>query len=384
MSPIRILDLTRVLAGPWATQHLSDQGFEVVKVEPPGGDETRRFGPVVDGDSSYFLAANRDKRSIVLDLKTEAGRRVLDALLAHADVVVENFRPGVGARLGLDPEALHARHPRLVSVGIHAFGTGTPGWSERPGYDLLLQHMGGATVMTGFPGQPPTKHPVSNADLVTALYAVQAILQGLLHRERTGEGQHIVVNMLQAQAAHLAYQASRLAVTGTRDTPRGNSHAGIVPYDVLSCADGWLVVACANDPTWQRLRVALDLPDRPAWRTNAGRVEHREAVMEAVQSVLSGLTVSEADQRLAAARVPAGPVLAPEETLAHPAVRTMALDHPTFGTVRLPGPVLQTATTRSSHGPPPGLGAHRDEILHEVGLGAEVERLAAEGAFGGS
>jgi crotonobetainyl-CoA:carnitine CoA-transferase CaiB-like acyl-CoA transferase len=382
MDGVRVLDLTRVLAGPWAVQHLSDQGAEVIKVEPPEGDETRRFGPLHDGESTYFLAANRDKRSIVLDLKAAAARPVLDALLDWADVVVENFRPGVAERLGLGWERLAARWPRLVYVAIHAFGDATPGWSERPGYDLLLQHMGGITALTGWPGDPPTKSATSIADLVSGLYATQAVLLGLLHRERTGAGQKIVVNMLQAQASALVYHASRCAVTGAIDVQRGNSHAGIVPYDVYRCEDGWLVVACANDALWARLRAALDLPDDPRWRTNVARVTHRAEVDAAVQRALAGRTVADADAALAAAGVPAGPVLRPDEVLAHPAVRTAPVDHPTFGRIHLPGPVLATATTRTHHAAPPALGADTDAVLRDLGLLDRRDALAAAGAFG--
>jgi len=383
MQGLRILDISRVLAGPWAVQHLADQGAHVIKVEPPGGDETRHFGPLVDGESTYFLAANRNKHAITLDLKTDAGREVLERLVPTVDVFIENFRPGVLARLGFPRERLRALNPRLVSVSISAFGDDTPGWSERPGYDLLLQHMGGQTAMTGFPESPPLKHPTSIADQVAGLYAVQAILTGLLQRERTGQGQHITVNMLQAQAAGLAYHASRYAVSGQVGQQRGNSHAGIVPYDVFRCSDGWFVIACANDPTWHRLRGLLDLDDVPAWRTNTQRVSHRDDVTRAIQAVLDGWTVDQADERFRQARVPGGPVLTPDQTLAHPAVERITVEHPRFGTLELPGPAIRTQTTRTEHRCPPDLGADRDGILQELGLDAEaIAALQARGAFG--
>lgn len=384
MQEVRVLDLTRVLAGPWATQHLADQGAQVIKVEPPSGDETRGFGPIVHGESTYYLSANRDKRSIVLDLKTAAGREVLDALLDHTDLVVENFRPGVADRLGLGWERLHARWPRLIYVAIHAFGDDTPGWSERPGYDLLLQHLSGATSLTGWPGDPPTKCATSTADLFAGLYATQAALHGLLHREWTGEGQRIVVNMLQAQATCLTYHAARYAVTGQVDTQRGNAHAGIVPYDVFRCTDGWLVIACANDGQWRRLRSALDLDDCAGWRNNVDRVADRAAVSAAVQEAIGALTVERADATLRAAGVPAGPVLRPDQTLAHPAVHRVTVEHPVLGPIALPGPAFQTASTRTTHRPPPGLGADRDEVLATVGLAEDLERLRDAGAFGQS
>ena len=383
MKALRILDLTRVLAGPWAVQHLADQGAQVIKVESPSGDETRGFGPIVDGRSTYFLAANRNKRSIALDLKTAAGREVLDRLIQWADVLVQNFRPGVAERLGFGWDEVRARRPDLVYVAIHAFGDEDPEWSSRPGYDLLLQHMGGAPAMTGFPGDPPLKHPASNADALTGLFTTQAILQGVLHREWTGEGQKIVVNMMQVQAACLVYHASRYAVTGEVGRQRGNSHAGIVPYDVVRCADGWLVVACANDATWQRLRACLDLPDRPEWRVNTDRVQDRETLMGHLGAALSRLTVAQAETLLRDARVPAGPVQTPDEALMHPAVERISVDHDHFGTIELPGPAFRTVTTREHHDAPPALAAHRDPVLDELGFDADARtRLGDDGAFG--
>ncbi len=384
MDGIRIIDLTRVLAGPWATQHLADQGADVIKVEPPGGDETRRFGPVIDGHSTYYLSANRNKRSIVLDLKTEAGRAVLHELLASADVLMENFRPGVLARLGFPWEELHARYPRLVVVAIHAFGdTGDPAWVARPGYDLALQALGGGASITGQPDGPPAKYGNSITDLVAGLLANQAVLTALLRREKTGRGQKIVINMLQAQAACLAYHATRHVVTGYVEPRRGTAHGGLVPYRFFPCGDGYLAVACGNDAIWQRLRTALALPDHPHWRTNVDRVADREAVDAAVQSALDRLTLDEADALLAANRVPGGPVLTVDQVMAHPQVTTVPVQHPAFGEVPLTGPVFTTDTTRTDHTCPPELGEHRDLILSELGLDGEViADLAAKGAFG--
>jgi crotonobetainyl-CoA:carnitine CoA-transferase CaiB-like acyl-CoA transferase len=373
-----------VLAGPWATQQLADQGADVVKVEPPGGDETRRFGPVIDGHSTYYLSANRNKRSIVLDLKTPGGREVLHRLLADADLLMENFRPGVLARLGFDWPMLHARYPRLVYVAVAAFGDrGDPAWVARPGYDLALQAMGGGASITGQPDGPPTKHGNSITDLVAGLLANQAALMALLRRERTGRGQQVVVNMLQAQAACLTYHATRYAVTGHVETRRGNTHGGLVPYRFFPCGDGHLAVACGNDAIWQRLRAALDLPDHPHWRTNVDRVADRDAVDAAVQAALDRLSLDAADALLATARVPAGPVLQVDQVLTHPQVERVPVQHPAFGEVALPGPTFHTDTTRQTHSCPPGLGEHRDAILAEVGYDATaIAALAADGAFG--
>lgn len=382
MKNYNILDLSRVLAGPWAVQHLADQGANVIKVEPPTGDETRHFGPFEVGTSTYFLCANRNKRSICLDLKTKAGRSVLRALVGWADVIVENFRPGVMERLGFAWPVVQDLNPRAIMVSISAFGVDDPEWAARPGYDLLIQHMGGQTSMTGNPGDPPLKHPTSIADQVAGLYAVQAILQALLHRHETGEGQHITVNMMQAQAAGLAYHASRYAATGNLASQQGNSHAGIVPYDTYRCADGWVVVACANDATFARLTEALDLPRNPNWITNAGRLKDREAVDYAITERCKIASKQMFIETLQSARVPCGPVLQPDETLSHPSVTLIEVPHPSLGPLRLPGPVIQTASTVTTHQAPPALDEHRDAILSELGFDAPtVDELVRAGAF---
>jgi crotonobetainyl-CoA:carnitine CoA-transferase CaiB-like acyl-CoA transferase len=384
MNGIRILDLTRVLAGPQATQMLADQGAEVVKIEAPGGDETRGFGPFVDGYSTYFMASNRNKRSVVLDLRTDAGREVLDRLLARADVLIENFRPGVAERLGFGWTDVHRRFPRLVYVGISAFGEDAPpAWRRRPGYDIVFQAMGGSAAVNGLPGHPPLRHGLPIADLFGAMLAAQAVLVGLLERERTGRTQKIAVNMMQVQAAMLVYHATRFTMTGEVEERLGNAHRGLVPYDVYRCADGWLALACGNDGIWQRLVAALGLPDRPEWARNPDRLQHRAAVDAAVGTALAGLQVAAADALLADAGVPAGPVLPLDRTLAHPAVTQVQALHPVLGPLTLPGPAITTATTRPAHDPPPLLGEHRDAVLGELGYDARaIAALADRGAFG--
>jgi len=385
MRGVRILDLTRVLAGPFATQQLADQGADVIKVEPPEGDETRGFGPVVNGESTYFLALNRNKRSIVLDLTTAAGREILDRLMAWADVVIENFRPGVASRLGADWDTWHARRPELVYVSIHGFGDSAgEAWTRRPGYDLALQAMGGAMAITGFPGSPPQKTGTSIADVTASLLAVQAILLGLLHREKTGEGQRIVVNMLQAQAAALTYHTTRYAVTGEVEAARGNAHRGLCPYDVYRCEDGWIAVCVGNNGQWHRLRALLGAPDEPRWATNSDRIAHRAEVDALVADWLRGRAVAEADELLTRGGVPCGPVHTLAETFAHPATERVSIDHPVFGTIPLVGPPLRTATTIQEHRAPPTLGGDAAQILEQLAFGAaDLARLREGGAFGG-
>ena len=384
MQGIRVLDLTRVLAGPWATMQLADQGAQVIKVEPPGGDETRGFGPVIRGESTYFQSANRNKRSIVLDLRTEAGREVLDRLIDEADVLMQNFRPGVAERLGFSWDRVHARNPRLVYVAIHAFGdSGGPELTKRPGYDIVLQAMGGSASISGFPDRPPSKSGTSSADLTAGLLAVQGVLFGLLNRERTGVGEKVVVNMLHAQASTLAYHATRWSIAGIVEQRRGNSHAGLVPYDFFPCADGYLAVGCGNDAIWQRLRSGLGIEDRPEWRKNTDRVADRAAVDGEVASRLQGWTMAEADERLTAAGVPVGPVQSVDQALTHPGVSLLELDHPVLGPMKIPGPLIQTSTTIQQHTRPPLLAEHRDAILSELGFSdVDVQALESGGAFG--
>jgi len=386
MQGIHVLDLTRVLAGPWAAQQLADQGAEVIKVEPPWGDQTRHFGPFKDGQSTYFLSANRNKRSIVLDLKTEGGQSILHRLIAWADVVIENFRPGVAERLGFGWEALRLQRPELIYVGVHAFGDDaqeSQGWSNRPGYDLVLQAMGGAATITGEPGSGPLKHGNSTADITTGLLTVQAVLLGLLHRERTGEGQKIVVNMLQTQAACLTYHATRYAVTGEVEQSRGNGHRGLVPYNIYPCKDGWIALACGSDPMWSRLTVALGIPNKSEWNQNIGRIQDRTEIDALIREATHTLSVVEADALFSEIGVPSGPVLSPDATLEHPAVQTIGVSHPVLGDVLLPGPMLQTQTTRTVHMAPPIQDQHRAEILLGLGLShSAIEQYAEEGAFG--
>jgi len=383
MQGIRILDLSRVLAGPWATQQLADQGAEVIKVEPPGGDESRRFAPVVDGKSTYFLALNRNKRSICIDLKTDAGRKVLGHLIARSDVLVENYRPGVAEVLGLHWSELSARHPRLIYVAIRAFGETAAQWSGRPGYDMVLQCVGGAASFNGFPDHAPARSGLPSADLFTGLETVKAVLLALLHRERTGEGQRVVVNMMQAQGAALVYHASRQAVTGESEVQRGSAHRGLVPYDLYRCSDGWLAVACGNDRMWQRLRDVLDIEDRPEWRENLGRIAEREVIDGLINASLKHWTTASADALLATVNVPAGPVNDVAGAMANPALEKIILADPVLGDVHVPGPALRLKGTRVRHAAPPELAIHRDEILVEAGLTSiEIESLSDRGAFG--
>lgn len=361
----RVADFTRVLAGPWATQTLGDQGFDVVKVEALDGDETRRFAPLRDGESVYFACTNRNKRSVAIDLRTEAGRAVARRLVAGADVVVENFRSGVMARLGLD----HAQigHPRHVWVSISAFGAA----HEGAGYDLVLQSVGAIASLTG---DPPAKAGPSIADLATAQVAVQGILFALLERERTGLGRHLDLSMLDVQHSLLAYYASASLNAGAPAPAPSNAHPSIAPYNLYRCAEGWLAVCCANESLWQKLRAALALPDDPAWHSLGARVADRARLDAAITARLATADASTWADRLTRAGVPCGPSLDVAASLAHPYAHRVEI-----GPWTLPRPPLGLRAER----PPPALGAHTDEVLAELGYTpAEVADLRARRAVG--
>lgn len=373
MKNVRILDLSRVLAGPWAVQQLADQGARVIKVEPPGGDDTRRFGPFVSGHSTYFYACNRNKRSIEVNLKTDMGKDILAHLLRWADVVVENFRPQAMDSLGIDTESIISEHPKLVWVSIRGFGEEDESHKHRPGYDLLLQCEGGAAAITGAPDAPPYKHGNSTADLTTGFNVVQAILLGLLHQAKTGEGQRIIVNMLQTQVSCLTYHSTRWSLAGEAAEKRGNSHAGLVPYDLFPCIDGWLCIAVGTDSMWRRLCDALTLDAPSAWDTNRGRLAHRVEIDKAIQHCTSQWNKDALSQHLRTFDIPAGPVLSPEQALHHSAAHRIEVSHPDLGVIPMVGPIVTTKTTRTQHECPPNLDGDRTDILREIGYATSSE-----------
>jgi crotonobetainyl-CoA:carnitine CoA-transferase CaiB-like acyl-CoA transferase len=364
----RVLDFTRVLAGPHATQTLGDQGYDVIKVEGPEGDETRRFSPFKDGESVYFACTNRNKRGIALDLKHPDGRAAARRLAARADVLVENFRPGVMERLGLGYDVLAADNPGLVYVSISAFGHGA--YAERAGYDLVLQSMGGIATLTG---DPPRKAGPSIADLAAAQVAVQGALFALLERGRTARGKHVEVRMIEVAHHLLAYYASAWLNAGALPPPPSNRHPSIAPYNLYRTADGHLAICCANEPLWRACREALDLPDDPAWSTIAARCADRERLDTAIEARLITDGTAAWEARLAAAGVPCGPALDVPASLSLPIARRLDLE----GGWTFPMPPLPPLATR----PPPRLGQHTDEVLDEAGYTPEqVAALRRSGA----
>jgi len=383
LSGIRVLDLSRVLAGPWATQMLADLGAEVIKIERPGvGDDTRAWGPPFTtktdgsrGDAAYFLCANRGKKSVALDLATPEGAQIVRELSKSCDVVVENFKTGGLKKYGLDHAALSAINPKLVYCCITGFGQDGPD-AHRAGYDYMIQAMGGLMSITGqpdgAPGAEPMKVGVAVVDLFTGLYASNAIMAALLHARATGQGQHIDIALFDVQAAMLANQATNWFVSGKVPTRMGNAHPNLAPYQPFPCTDGMVVIAVGNDGQFRALCRALGaggMGADPRFLTNALRIEHR-AVMTAELSVLTaGLTMHGLMTALEAAGVPCGPVNTIDQVFDEPQAKHRGLEV-TQDRADLSGPVRTVASPiRMSLTPvaydraPPALGADTDEVL---------------------
>ena len=385
-----VLDLTRVLSGPYCTMMLADLGARVIKVEHPGkGDDTRHWGPPFVGtESAYFLSVNRNKESVSLDFKHPQGREVLDRLIARADVLVENFKPGTMDRAGFGWETLHARHPRLVYASISGYGQTGPR-SNEPGYDAVIQAEGGLMSVTGAGDGPAYRLGVAISDIVAGMFASQGITAALYARERTGHGQRVDIGMLDTTAALLTYQAGNYFATGQIPARLGNRHPTIAPYETLKTADGEIVVAVGNDSLWKRFCPAIgrpDLADDPRFRTNRDRLTNYEAMKPELDRALAARTRAEWTERFRAAGVPCGAVRDVGEVLADPqiAARDMVatLEHPTAGATRVIGtPIKLSDTPGSVRTPPPTLGQHTDAVLGELGYDHEmIASLKTSGA----
>lgn len=377
LSGVRVLDLTRVLAGPYCTMMLGDLGADVIKVEPPGtGDETRTWGPpFAGGESTYFLAINRNKRSIALDLKQAPALEAARRLAASADVVVENFRPGVAERLGLGARALTEADPRLVYCSISAFGQTGPG-RERPGYDLVVQAASGLMSVTGEADGPPVKVGIAIADVLTGMNAATAIVAALHARPaRGGRGGVVDAALYDSLVAFLSTLVTGYAATGRPPARWGSAHPQIVPYQGFRAADGDLVVCVTNEKFWHRLCALLerpDLRDDPRFAANPDRVAHREALVPLLEAAFARRPVAEWLARLQEAGIPAAPVRTLDAALDDPVVEARGMlrevEHPTAGPLRLPGvPWQGDAAPTAIRRAPPRLGEHSDEVLGEVG-----------------
>jgi crotonobetainyl-CoA:carnitine CoA-transferase CaiB-like acyl-CoA transferase len=390
LTGVRVVDLTRALAGPYCTLVLGDLGADVLKIEQPGsGDETRGWGPPFIADqSAYFISINRNKKSVTLDLKQAGGLEVLTRLVAGADVLVENFRPGTLARLGLSYQQAHALNPRLIYCSISGFGQDGPRASQ-PAYDQIVQGLSGAMSLTGPVEGPPSKFGIAISDIGAGMWAAVAIGMALFHRERTGLGQWIDTSMLGGLVALLTFQAGRYFATGSVPGLGGNKHPTIAPYETFKTADGWLNVACGNEGHWQRFCRALGLEDLladPRFATNRERIGNRPALNARLDPHIAGLRTADAVAALEAAEVPAGPVFTLDQVFADAQAQHLellrTLDHPTAGQVSVTGfPWRLSDSTAEMRLPPPCLGQHTDQVLAELGYDAEaIDQLRAAGA----
>ncbi|WP_240096470.1 CaiB/BaiF CoA transferase family protein [Thermomonas flagellata] len=385
LAGLRVVELARILAGPWIGQTLADLGADVVKVEAPEGDDTRRWGPPFvaradgsGGDAAYFHACNRGKRSVVADLRSAEGRALVRALAARADVLIENFKVGDLARHGLDYAALAALNPRLVYCSVTGFGQDGP-YAARAGYDAMVQAMGGIMSLTGEPDGPPQKAGVAHADLFAGLHGVIAIQAALWQRERSGRGQHIDIALLDCQVAMLANQAMNYFVGGEVPRRMGNAHPNIVPYQAFAAVDGWLMLAVGNDAQFARLCAVLGRPQwaqAPAWRDNAGRVRDRARLVPQLAEAIAAWPRAALLAALAAQGVPAGPINDLAEVFADPQVchRGLRLDLPAPGLAggRVPGlrtPIRFSEATLALGRAAPALGAHTDAVRAELEAG---------------
>jgi len=379
---ITVLDLTRVLSGPYCTMLLADMGARVIKVEQPGkGDDTRAWGPpFLEGESAYFLSINRNKESVTLDFKRPEGRDVLERLIARSDVLVENFRPGTLTRLGLDYQTLAARHPRLVFCSISGFGHSGPRAKE-PGYDAIMQAEGGLMSITGAGDGPPYRLGVAIVDIVSGMFAAYGIALALFARERTGRGQEVDLAMLDATVALLTYQAGNYFASGKLPARLGNRHPSIVPYETFAASDGEFVLAVGNDDQWRRFCQVAGLPADARFATNRQRVTGYDQLRPFVADPLRTQSRQYWIDRLTAAGVPCGSVRNFEELFADPqlAAREMIarVEHATIGQLQVLGvPVKLSDAPGSVRTPPPTLGQHTSAVL-ERDLGLSAEAIAA-------
>ena len=385
---VRVIDLTRVLAGPFGTTILGDLGAEIIKVEPLGkGDPTRGIAPYVNGQSHYHLSLNRNKRSIALDLRSEDGRDIVRRLVASADVLIENFRPGVLATLGLDPAELRLQQPSLVICSISGFGQTGP-FRDNPSFDLVTQALSGAMSVTGEPGRPPVRMGLPLGDQIGGLYGSIATVAALYERTVTGEGAHIDLALFDSLVSLLGYVAGRYFATGEVLGPVGSGHHSSVPYRAYAASDGYLVVACMTDTFWPRICEAIGRPEMaedPRFSSFDQRTAAREEIDTAVGEAMATRTLAEWSEILEVADIPFGPILKIPEVVAHPQIQHRGMvrefTHPGYGAFQTLGdPIRFVGREPDPIDPPPLLGEHTDAILRDLGFDdAAIAMLRSKG-----
>jgi formyl-CoA transferase len=389
---LRVVDLTRVLSGPYCTMQLGDMGAEVIKIEQPGkGDDTRAFAPPYQGDqAAYFLSINRNKKSVTLDMKSAAGKEVLWRLIDKSDILVENFRPGAMDRLGFGYPAVKKRRPAMIYASISGFGASGP-QKDRPGYDVIIQGEAGIMDITGPEDGAPYKVGAAVGDLVSGLYAVQGILAALHAAKTTGVGQHVDVSMYEAVASLLTFNAGIYFATGEPPRRRGNAHPTIVPYETFEAADGWINLGVANDDLWQRFCKAAEVPDLaadPRYLKAADRVRNRDELVPLVRSLIRERTRDDWMSRLDTAGVPAGAIRTVGEVCESDLLKARGMiaemEHASAGVVKaVKNAVHLSGTPLNAYAAPPQLGEHTREVLTGL-LGysaAEVEKLTQDGVI---